>query len=322
MRRYSVLFTVLFIILLAVVPRVDAQGQSVSIYPPVIEVQTSPPSSPTVPIVIQNNNSEDVTLKIQLIPFKTNDTSGEVILMPDEINKGFYPYYRDRIQFLIDSKKTDTIVLQALESKQIELNINLSKGDPPGDFYYSIVFISEGQKTGESSVSSLPTGIATNLLLSIGPKDQSSGGISQFSTSSFKSKGPVEFTLKLHNASKHLINPTGNIEITNTFGKPVGSVKLLSQYVLSRSDRYLIDTSQSTASAQTTTILDSIPKVIWPEKFLFGWYKAKVSVQLDENGPIYYAYTYFFAFPLYLFFPLVIVLFIIFSVYLRIRRKI
>ncbi len=302
--------------------RAFAQGQSISIYPPVIEVQSTPPSSPSLPIVIQNNNSEDVALRIELIPFRTNNSSGEVVLLPDEISKGFYPYYKDRIQFLIDGKKTDTVTLQALESKEIELNINLTKGDPPGDFYYSIVFISQGQKGTESNVTSIPTGIASNLLLSIGPKDVASGGISQFSTPSFKSKGPVEFTLKLHNASKHLINPTGTIEIANTFGKSVGLVKLLPQYVLSRSDRYLVDDSQSTSSAQTTTLLDVTPKVIWPEKFLFGWYKATATVQLEENGPTFKAATYFFAFPLYLFFPLVIALFVIISIIYRIRRKI
>jgi len=300
--------------------RAFAQGQSVSIYPPVIEVQSTPPSSPSLPIVIQNNNSEDVVLKIELIPFRTNNSSGEVVLFPDEISKGFYPYYKGRIQFLIDGKKTDTVTLQALESKEIELNINLTKGDPPGDFYYSIVFISQGQKGAESNVTSIPTGIASNLLLSVGPKDVASGGISQFSASSFKSKGPVEFTLKLHNASKHLINPTGTIEIANTFGKPVGLVKLLPQYVLSRSDRYLVDDSQSTSSAQTTTLLDATPKAIWPEKFLFGWYKATATVQLEENGPTFKAITYFFAFPLYLFFPLVIALFVIISIIYRIRK--
>lgn len=321
MRTRSTIFTIVALILLSS-KSVFAQGQSISIYPPVIEVESTPPSSPTVPIVIQNNNSEDVTLKIELIPFKTNDKSGEVILIPNEINKGFYPYYRDRIQFLLDSKKTDTIVLQALESKEIELNINLAKGDPPGDFYYSVVFISEGAKASESSISSIPTGIATNLLLSIGPKGESSGGISQFTTPSFKSKGPVEFTLKLHNASNHLINPSGSIDITNTFGKSVGSIKLLPQYVLSRADRFLVDTSQATSSAPTTTILDSIPKAIWPEKFLFGWYTATATIQLEENGPTYRASTHFFAFPLYFFFPIVVVLFIIMSIYIRIRRKI
>jgi hypothetical protein len=291
-----------------------AQGQSLSIYPPVIEVQTTPPSSPSVPIVIHNNNSDDVVLKIELIPFKTNGISGEVVLMPEEINKGFYPYYRDKIQFLLEAKKTDTISLEALESKEIDLNINLTEGDPPGDYYYSIVFISEANGPSETSVSQIPAGIATNLLLSIGPKDEASGGTSQFKTSSLKSSGPVDFILKLHNASKHLINPTGSIEITNLFGQNVGNVKILPQYILARSDRFLVDDAQ--------VELDTNPKVIWPEKFIFGWYKATANIQLEENGSKIKAVTYFFAFPLYFFFPLVIIIFVSLSVYLRVKKKI
>lgn len=319
---YAILILAVLFLLIGV-SDVNAQGQSISIYPPVIEVQTTPPSSPSVPIIIHNDNEENVTLSIQLIPFRTNDVSGEVRLVPEEISKGFYPYYRDKIQFLVDAKKTDTITLAPLESKEVELNINLTKGDPPGDFYYSIIFISASNSPSETSASTFPTGIATNLLLSIGPKDTAAGGISQFTTSSFKSKGPVDFTLKLHNASKHVINPTGTITIQNVFGKNVGEVIILSQYVLARSDRFLVDATQSTTSGQLeNTLLDPTPKVIWPENFLFGWYKATANIQLEDNSTVYKAETYFFAFPLYFFFPLVIVIFIALSIYLRVRRKI
>lgn len=301
---------------------VSAQGQSLSIYPPIIEVQTTPPASPVVPIVVQNNNTDDVSLKIQLIPFKTNSVSGQVILEPELINSGFYPYYKDRIQFLVDGKKTDTLILQALESKEVELNINLTKGDPPGDYYFSVVFISDGTTQTGSSIVQIPTGIATNLLLSIGPKGQSAGGISQFSTSSFKSKGPVNFTLKIHNASKHLVLPSGSIEITNIFGHNVGSVKILPQYILAGSDRFLLDDQQSSPSGRLSfEEEDSQPKVNWPEKFLFGWYRATATIQLADDTNKLTATTYFFAFPLYFFFPLVVILFIAASIYLRVRKK-
>src|SRR5690606_853026 len=125
--------------------------------------------------------------------------------------QGFYPYYKDRIQFLEQGKKTDTIILSALESKEIQLNINVSKGDPPGDYYYSIIFMTEGVEPEETSVSQIPAGIATNLLLSVGPKGTTNAGISEFATDFFKSKGPVRFALKLHNGSTHMIAPTGKI---------------------------------------------------------------------------------------------------------------
>lgn len=300
-----------------------AQSQSLSIYPPVIEVQTVAPSSPTAPIVIQNNNSEDVNLKIQLIPIKQNGLSGEVTLHPELTNSGFYPYYKDKIQFLVEGKKTDSISLQALETKEVLVNINLEKGDPPGDYYYSVVFISEGNQPKESSVSRIPTGIATNLLLSIGPKDKSTGGIVEFSTSSFKSNGPVEFNLLLHNASRHLIEPNGYIEVSDLFGRKIGKIDILPQFILAGGDRYLIDEKQATGEARLAyNESDNKPKIVWPEKFLMGIYKAKANIILEENGRKVEAETYFFAFPTYLFFGLALIIFISLSVYLRVRKKI
>ncbi len=289
-----------------------AEGQALSIYPPVIEMQTTPPSSPIVPIQIQNNNNEDVRLSIQLIPFKTDDKTGQIILMQDKAAEGFYPYYKDRIQFLLDGKKTSTISLQPLETKELQLNVNLEKGDPPGDFYYSVVFISDPQNLTDTNTSKIPAGIGTNLLLSIGPKDKSQGGITEFSTSSFKVSGPVNFKLKLHNASKHVVSPTGIIDIYNLFGKKVGSVDILPEYVLANSDRYLSDNKTIPPQSQ----------IIWPEKFLFGWYTVKSNIQLDENSTPLSASTYFIAFPLYVFFGLVIFLFVTLSIYLKVRKKI
>jgi hypothetical protein len=321
MKRNIALFVVLGGLMHTFAGYAHAQGGSISVYPPIIEVQTTPPSSPVTPITIQNNNDQDITLKIELIPFRTNNVTGQTVLIPEEGNKGFYPYYADRIQFLVDNKKTDSITLAPLESKRVDLNIHLIEGDPPGDYYYSIVFLSDSVALQDTSEAHIPLGIASNLLLSIGPKDESAGGISQFSTSSFKTAGPVEFMLKLHNASKHVINPTGNIEITNLFGQKVGSVNILPQYVLAGADRFLLDSLQSSPSAVLSyQELRSIPKIIWPEKFLFGWYHATARIQLEENGKAITASTYFFAFPLYLFFPLVMVIFIIISIYLKVKR--
>lgn len=297
-----------------------AEGASLSIYPPIVEVQTTPPSSPSVPIVIHNNLEEDVTLQIQLIPFKGGNASGDIQLLQSDINKGLNPYIMKKIQFLYEGKKIDTVSLAPLESKEIEVNVNLTKGDPPGDFYYSMVFLNGGLQATDTSRAQIPTGIASNLLLSIGPKKASIGGISEFKTTSFKTHGPVEFTLRLHNANKHLILPSGNIEISSIFGQKVGNVKILPQYILAGEDRYLTDFENASPSA--TTQLSFNPVVLWPEKFLLGIYKAQAIIALDENGKPITSYLYFFAFPLYFFFPIVVIMFIAISIYLRVKKKI
>lgn len=302
--------------------KIEAQGQSLSIYPPVLEVQATPPSSPVVPLIIQNNNNEDITLRIELIPIKQSGLNGDIQLVPELINEGFYPYYRNKIQFLVDDRKVDSLILSPLETKEVNVNINLTEGDPPGDYYYSIVFISGSSFQDETSLSQLPAGIASNLLLSIGPKKPAGGGIVEFDTSTFKNSGPVDFSLKLHNASKHLIAPSGSVSVYNLFGQKVGSIDLLSQYILANSDRYLVDEIQSSPSALLTNSFNSAPKVIWSEKFLLGFYTAEAKVLLEENGHILSSKTYFFAFPLYLFFPLVILIFIALSIYLRVKKKV
>jgi len=301
-------------------PRALAQALSVSVYPPVIEVQTTPPATPTVPITIQNLEDSDVELSLQLIPFKMGPNgTGEVIFNPSALQQGFYGYYRGKIHFFVDDRKTDTITLQAQESKQVVVSINLQKGEPPGDYYFAIVFLSEGKTLNDTSLASIPAGIATNLLLSVGPKKPSVGGISEFSTSTFKSGGPVEFTLKLHNGSEHLINPTGEVSITNMLGKNVATISILPQYILAQSDRYLIDQS---SSASANLSVETTPKVVWPEKFLLGFYTATANIRLEENGSLLTENAYFFAFPTYLFFGIVIAVFILASIYLRVRKKI
>lgn len=290
---------------------IHAEGESLSIFPPIIEIQTTPPSSPFTAIQLTNNNTEDITLEIQLIPFKTSQNTGEVTLMPEEATKGLNPFIINRIQFLVEDKKTENITLEGLQTKEIILNLNLQKGDPTGDFYYSIVFMTPGKETNEGSSSQIPAGIATNLLLSIGPKEKVFGGISEFSTKKFMTKGPVDFTLKLHNGGKHLVIPEGKIAIENMLGKQVGSVDILPQYVLAGSDRLLINDLKNENAT-----------VRWNEKFLFGFYKATASIRLEENGTILKQSTTFFAFPLSLFFPMVGIIFIILSIYIRVRRKI
>lgn len=320
--RLSVTVAGLFVIHLTIPQNSFSEGQSLTIYPPIIEVQVEPPSSPTVPIVIQNNIEEDVSLKIELIPFIQKGTNGEVVLTPKSSEVGFYPYYRERIQFLLDGKKISTLDLSALESREIVLNINLSEGDPPGDYYYSIVFISDGKNTIGTSATKIPAGIATNLLLSIGPKDKATGGISEFKTKSFTTKGPIDFSLIIHNGSKHLIQPTGNVQITNILGKKVGNIDILPQYVLSLSDRHMIDVNSPNEDRFTNEKDTHDPQVRWREKFVFGWYKATATISLSSDSRPIQSVSYFLAFPLYFFIFVVILLFIAISIYLRVKKKI
>lgn len=300
-----------------------AQSLSVGIYPPVIEIQATPPSSPQATITIHNLEERDIILDIILIPFEP-EPNGNVRLNPSKATDGFYPYYKDRIQFLVEGKKTDSLSVEAGQLKEIVLNINLAKGDPPTDIYYSIIFLASGTSLNDTNITQLPAGIATNLLLSVGPKGQASGGIAEFSGKKFIAQGPMLFNLKLHNAGKHLIQPVGTVEVENILGKKVAKINILPQYILAGEDRYLIDQEQSSPSAllnnEIGRLMTDNPVVIWPEKFLFGRYKATATLALSATGPSLTKTYTFYAFPLYAFVTLAITIFIILSIYLRVKK--
>ena len=298
-------------------PVVAAQGLSLDLYPPVIHIQTTPPSSPNAPVIIKNNNKDEVELNIRLIPIVKKGAEGDVELKPELLTSGFYQYYAQRIQFIVDGYKSDVIRLKPLEKREISVNINLSKDDPPGDFYYLIAFMAEEQNTSDSSQSKIPAGVATNLLLSVGPKSQTTGNISEFSTSFFKMNGPVLFKLKIKNSSKHLILPSGNISLKNVFGKSVGSIDVLPQFILADSERYL----QNLAKKSNSKLGDTI-SVMWPENNLFGLYKATAQIVLSENGKLASESLYFFVFPVYLFLSLTGLIFVVLSIYIRVKKKI
>jgi hypothetical protein len=300
--------------------KTQADGLSLSIYPPVIEIQTTPPSSPVTQIKIKNNEDSRVDLQIELLPFKPNGATGE-IKIENAQNQGLIKLIQEKVQFLVNGVKTSSITLDPLETKTVNLNVNLTKQDPPGDYYYSVIFINNGKSLTDTSSSQIPAGIATNLLISIGPKTPSTGGISEFTTSHFKSKGPVYFLLKLHNASPHLIQPVGKVTIEDLFGKNIGTINILPQYVLANSDRYLTDESQS-FSKPSENLTTPLPQLKWNEGFLFGFYKATAQIKLDENSNPITQSIYFLAFPLYFFFVIVIAVFITLSIYLRVKKKI
>ncbi len=321
---------VIFLILLLFLSKlstkpISAEALSLGIFPSVIEIQATPPSSPETTVAIQNFEDLPAELKIQLLPIKmTDEKNGTIEYLPD--NEDSLPQaIKRKIQILDNGKKINRLTLAPNETRDLTININLDKGDPAGDYYFSLVFLSEGIELSDTNASQIPAGIGTNILVSIGPKLSSSGIISEFKTKPFFSSGPVPFNLLLQNDSPHLIVPTGSITIKNLFGKKIANIKILPQYVLANSERYLVDANQVGTNekylSEVAKVKVANPIVFWPENFLLGYYKATVAIQLDENSTTT-ASTSFFAFPTYLYFVLIILIFVGISIYLKVKRKI
>jgi hypothetical protein len=251
----------------------DARGLSLSIDPAIIEIQAIAPSTSTNNITIYNKSNDKVSLRIELKPFRAKLEDGQL----EYLNSKDFPILKD-VQILDNDTVVQSIILEPSQQKILTLDINIPQDTIISDYYFSIVFISDNTSLLTSSTSSNQLGIASNVLLSVGPNEAPEGTINEFSSNLFFEKGPVPFTLKLENKGAHFIKPKGQILIKNMFGQSIGRLDLQSLNILANSVR-------------------EVPNTLWKENFLLGYYTANLTLSLSEGGSAFTKSTHFIAFP-------------------------
>ena len=290
----------------------NAQEISVGIDPSILQIEATSPSLVKSPISIDNQSDQNITYSIFLVPFKaSNLANGQ-----PEFDRTLLDTYKDifgKIKISDENGTLTQISLAPKQKKDLTLSIRLPQGEPPKDYYFSVVFISEaiGEENKESFVGAR-AGIGTNVLLSIGPKSPTKGYIEEFNGKKFLTRGPTEFSLKVKNESTHFVNTSGNLLIKNVFGQTVGNINFVPANILSGSSRFIGSENNPDPS---------IPKIIWDEKFLFGIYKAELTLALSDEGPIYKDSITFFALPVELIGGLLIVILVTIGMIKRARSR-
>lgn len=284
--------------------KANAESLSVGIDPPILQINAKAPALINSKITIQNESDQNVTYNIFLMPFKQNSEINGTV----EFDKSLLPVYKNifsKIQVSEENRTVTEVKLAPKQKKDLNLRIVIPKDEKPRDYYFSVLFISSALGGSETnSFTGSRAGIATNVLLSLGPKTSTTGNITEFSSPKFVTKGPVEFKVKLENTSSHYITITGNITVKNIFGQYVGNINLDSVNVLSNSSRTL-----------------GSPFISWDEKFLLGIYEAEVTIALSEEGPILNKSLTFFAFPIELVLGIIVILILITGIIRRVRKK-
>lgn len=308
-------------------PPAHAQSVDLGIYPPLFQIQTSPPANIKVPFSIQNFANAGIDLTISLKPFTAAPEENGTISFLNDLNAYPDPSLLQRIQIFDNDNSIQTINLAPQQKKDLQLVIDIPKNEVKGEYYISLTFTSNSQNAAGNS-SQATAGIASNILLSVGPLGETKGYIEDFSTLPFIFKGPVPFTVRLKNTSDHYITPKGDIVITNMFGQNVGKINLLPVNILSGTTRRIPDKLQSNPDSKDYQTVKSIvdknqyPVAVWPDKFLVGPYTATLTLALSDSGPLYKKSIFFFAFPLeYLLAILVIIMIIVFIAF-RVKQKI
>ena len=324
MKFKLIVFFLFSLLSLIFVPRTNAQGVSLGIFPPIIQIQATSPTDVKTKIMIQNQGETSVDLRIGLKPFVASDKeNGEVSYLSNYDLAD--PFIFDKMQILDGETSVDSITLAPAQKKELTLEIALPQGEPLGDYYFSIIFMSENQALINSNVSGATAGIASNVLLSIGPKGPTQGAIEQFSAPFFLSSGPVPFTVRVKNTSDHFITTKGDIVIKNVFGQNVGKVNLLPVNILSQSVRAIPDTLQSPTANPSPSLKSYLVNLksttaVWPEGFLFGPYTATLTIALSDQGPLFRRTINFYAFPIQMIAVVLVILIVILIISIRIKK--
>ena len=275
----------------------NAQGLSLGIDPPIFQITAKPPANVSAPLTIHNLSNQALDLSIIFKPFIPSDQeTGQVSYQND--NKQLPP-----VQVTLNNEPITEVSLAPKQKRELTLKINIPKDSILSDYYFSIVFLSKNKSAENLNSSQNIAGIASNVLLSIGPKGPVKGTIQEFSAPLFLEKGPVLFTVRVKNTGDRFITPRGQILIKNVFGQTVGKVDLDETNVLSESVRLIPDSQ-------------------WLEKFILGPYSASLTIALSDEGPIFRRSILFLAFPFKYSVGLILALLIVIYIVRGVRKKV
>lgn len=287
---------------LGILSSAKAQNVDIGVYPPVMQVETTPPANVKSQFTLENRGAASVTLNIQIKPFRpaqSNDGQVEILQtfqnFPD-------PLLANRIQIKEVGIPIKSVALAPKQKKTLDFQITVPQNEAKGDYYFTVLFVSNPETSIQSNSTLASAGIAMNVLMSVGPKGKTEGFISAFNSPFFVDKGPVHFNLQVSNTGENFFAPNGTIEIENALGKKSGTVKITPVNILAESQRVIPDTD-------------------FNKSFLLGPYKATVNLQIGD-GESFSRSIYFFAFPASYAITILIVIGVITLILLRVKRNI
>lgn len=315
--KFTIFILFAICIYLTFVIPVRANGTSLGIYPPIIQIDSRPPADIRAPLTIQNLGEDSVNLKIQLRPFMASDSEdGQIKYVSIEEANFEDPQLFDKLRIVDNSTEINEVSLAPKQKKDLILRINLPKDEPAGDYYFSIVFLTNPIESGQINSSQSLSGIASNVLLTVGPKNKPSGTIEEFSAPLLLEKGPVPFIVRVKNTTNHFISPHGEILVKDIFGQVVGRVDLAQTNILANTVRTIPSTDFLNGNMG-----DNV-SALWSEKNILGIYKATLTLAISEQGPIYKRDLFIFAFPVTGVLITIVGLFLLTHVIRRIKSRI
>ncbi len=325
--KTKVLFITAFflslLLIIANITKVYAQGFSLSLSPPLLEVTMRPGKKITYAYQVKNNSSSPITLIARIAPFEPVGERGQIKIVKSQKSKVTQHYVECRVTLNrtcsgswvkswgnffsllnADIALDQPFIIPPDQSQQLVLKISLPQNAPEGDYYQTLILKQIAPNIDHKNTASQTLGIiGSNILLTISKSGRPP-----------KKAEVVEFTPRnaiLGRFFDSFSKPRLGLRIKNTgraFFKPIGEITITpgGQKINLRPDNILTGTIRQIQC-------EDGPCQIKPDKII-GHYQAQLKFTAGEGGPAYKAAVDFWVLPIKLIIGLIVAISLLFVI--------
>lgn len=243
---------------------VNAQGLSLSLSPPLLEVMIKPGKSITQAYKI-TNEGDPVIVTAKLAEFTEDGIKNDPSFIPEKWLSLLNTDISFDRPFMLDSK----------EERQLIVRINPPIGTSEKDYYQALLITTATNPNLESSQTSVAEHLASPLLITVTSTGLLAKGaqITKFQLPSIiDSFDPVIIDIDIKNTGNTFFHPVGTISLTGSIGR--GNYNIVPNIILSGQTRRIFTEDTLTFGDKNSLKLPGL---------YLGKYKVEVDFTLDQG---------------------------------------
>jgi hypothetical protein len=205
-------------------PFASADGLSVTVTPPLIQLTIGPGDNWTSAIKVVNNNSYDVTYFSQVLDMEANGETGQSKFIPILGKPDPSLAASELARWITLPEKPITI--KAGASADLQFSVRIPETAEPGGHYAAILVGTQPLgSTTKGSLMKVSTYVSSLIFVRIKGDVVESGRIREFTSDKTLYQTPkADFVLRFENLGNTHLKPEGDVTIYNMWGKQRGQV--------------------------------------------------------------------------------------------------
>lgn len=263
------LFTLLNLVLPAVSSAQQAgSGQAIEIAPPVITLSANPGDVVKTQISLRDISTVNLVVNNEINDFTAagEDGTPKIYLEADETSPFSLKGWINPIP---------AVTLTPRQIKSVNVSINVPKNASPGGHYGVIRFTASAPSLNGNGVA-LSTSLGSLVLINVSGNVKESLAVEEMSINKNGKKGtffesaPLNFVQRIKNTGNTHLQPTGQVEIKDMFGKKVAAVNVNSP-------------PRNVLPSSIRKFEEPLDKTVIGNKRLFGRYTATMKLTYGND---------------------------------------